>query len=194
MSDLWNKKKYYVSEHAGLAKLNEAYDLLDPEDGKRKLGQATEEVSPFEKFGRLFFDRMFLPLRVRLDDASGKTVLRLERPGSAFLHPIAVFDGEGKRLGTIGQSLLSWSGRLTISGPQGEAVGTISAETCCGRKYQLTDAASNRAGTLTHQWQGFSRELFTSTDDWLLELSGDQRIAPLAVAGALAIDLLFHEN
>ena len=194
MSELWNKKKLYISERAGLANLSEAYDLLDPADGKRKLGQAIEEVSPLEKIARLFLDRMFLPLRLRLEDTAGRTVLRLERPGSAFFHPIAVFDGEGNRLGTIGQSLLSWSGRLTISGPQGEAIGTISAETCCGRKYQVTDAASNRAGTLTHQWQTLSRELFTTTDDWLLEWNGDEKFAPLALAGALTTDLLFHEN
>lgn len=194
MSDLWNRKKYYLSEHAGMARLSEAYDLLDPEDGKKMLGRATEEVTPLQKVGRLFLDRMMMPLSLRLDDASGKTVLRLERPGCAFLHPIAVFDGEGKRLGTIGQSILSFSGRLTLSGPQGEPIGVIAAETCCGRKYQFTDASSNRAGTLTHQWQGYSRDLFTSTDDWLLELSGDAGLAPLAVAGALAVDLLFHEN
>ena len=44
-----NRKQYFVREHAGLLKLSDVYDILDP-DTRAKIGEAREEISGLVKF------------------------------------------------------------------------------------------------------------------------------------------------
>ncbi|MBF0499148.1 MAG: hypothetical protein HQM09_03405 [Candidatus Riflebacteria bacterium] len=194
MSDMFSKKKWYISEEPGFSKLHEAYTLLDPEDGKKVLGKAIEEIKTFDKLKKLFLDRGLIPLHVRLNDENGQTLMTLDRKGCTWSTPIEVLDAKGNRIGAIRQAWFSLSGKLSLTGPAGESIGTIDADTCCGKKYTYVDGNGKQVGTITHQWKGYSREWLTTTDDWMVELTEDQTRAPLLLAGALAVDLLFHET
>ncbi|MFZ2960735.1 MAG: phospholipid scramblase-related protein [Candidatus Ozemobacteraceae bacterium] len=196
MSDMFSKKKWYISEHTGFSKLHEAYAILDPQDGKKPLGEAVEEIGAIDKFKKLFLDRGMIPLHVSLQDVSGKPLLKLDRAGCAWFSPIEIRDAGNEMIGSIRQVIFSLGGELTLSGPHGEPVGTVKPESCCGKKYTFADGSGRPVGTIVHQWKSYSRELLTSVDDWMVELAADQAQtqAPLLVAAALTVDLLFHEN
>ena len=84
-----DRKQYFIREHAGLLKLTDTCDILDPET-KEKLGEAREEISGLIKILRLLVNKSLLPTRIAVyagrDEATRKLLFSVRR-GAAFLRP-----------------------------------------------------------------------------------------------------------
>ncbi|RCK78687.1 MAG: hypothetical protein OZSIB_1214 [Candidatus Ozemobacter sibiricus] len=191
MTDFFQRTEYVIREHVGFTSLHEAYDIYDAE-GKTLLATATEQTSLWVMIQKLFLDKAFLPALVQVHDAAGRLLLELEQPRSLIVATLNARDAEGKLLGTFKQNLLSYGGALEVTGPDGLPLGTISGDWKC-RQYLFCDTAGRTLATIDHLYGGVARELLTTADDYRVKIVGDQKIAPLVLAGALAIDLVFHE-
>jgi uncharacterized protein YxjI len=49
-------------------------------------------------------------------------------------------------------------------------------------------------GTVTKKWGGLGRELFTSADNYVIEVKESGAANALLIAAALAIDIVFKEK
>src|SRR5687768_4768146 len=98
------RKQYFIREHAGLLKLSDVYDILDPES-KVKIGEAREEISALVKILRLLINKSLMPTRIGVyqgaDENSRKLVFSIRR-GVALLRPkVDVIDASGTSVGYL---------------------------------------------------------------------------------------------
>lgn len=191
MTDFFQCKEYVVRESVGFTNLHESYDIWDAEE-KARLASASEEADLALKIQKLFLDKAFLPALVKVHDMAGRLLLELEQPRSLIVSSLIARDAEGKTLGTFRQNLFSYGGALEVTGPDGLPLGAISGDWKC-RQYIFADAGGKALATIDHLYGGLARELLTTADDYRVKLLGDQSLAPLVLAGTLAIDLVFHE-
>ena len=191
MSDFFNRRTYLLHEHIGLTNLHEEYEIFDGEDSAH-LGSAVECPSLMQKVGKLFLDRAMLPIQVQVRERSGKTLLKLNREGCGLLHGITVTDQEGKLVCRMIPSLLDIGARIEVQ----DAAGTKLGQICGGWRgdsYSFTGISDELIGKIDHQWRGYATELFTTADDYRIEVFGGASRSPMVLAAALCIDLLYHE-
>lgn len=191
MSDFFNRRTYLLHEHIGLTSLHEEYDIYDAENSAH-LGSAVEQPSLLEKAGKLFLDRAMLPLQVQIRERSGKPLVTLSRNGCGFFHDITVTDHDGKLICRMVPSLVGLGGHIDVQ----DAVGTRLGQICGGwrgESYTFTGISGEAIGKIDHLWRGYATELFTTADDYRIEVLGGASRAPMVLAGALCIDLLYHE-
>ncbi len=60
-------QNYFVKEHVGFGKMHDVYDILDP-DPQEKVGIATENISGFKKFLRLFISKKLMSTQAEVRD------------------------------------------------------------------------------------------------------------------------------
>jgi uncharacterized protein YxjI len=190
MHELWQKRKWFLREDVGATQLHESYRLHDGET-HGLLATALEEADLSIRFQKLFFDKAFLPLNLSVRDLDGRVILTLEQPRSLFCPTLTARDGEGRVLARFRQTFGLWP-RIEMVAEDGRPLGRLAGD-WRARHFQALDASENTIGSIEHQFGGVVRELFTTADDYLIQLCGDQANAPLLIAGALVVDTLFHE-
>ncbi|HEX2862712.1 MAG TPA: hypothetical protein VHN79_13785, partial [Lacunisphaera sp.] len=111
------RKQYFIREHAGLMKLSDVYDILDPET-KNKLGEAREEISGLVKVMRLLISKQLMPTRVAVyegaDKANQKLLFSIRRGVALFRPKVAVMDASGVPLGYLQSKALSIGGAFRV--------------------------------------------------------------------------------
>ena len=191
MADLMNTRKIRIHEHIGMTSLHEEYDLCDAENHIR-LGTAKEEVSLGQKVGKFFLDRSMLGIRMEVRNSGGNVAMTIEREGCSWRNAINVKDSEGKLICRMHPTCLSMGARIEVTDAAGSSLGRISGG-CYGSLYQFTGLGGELIGKIEHLSRGIMTDLFTSADDYLVEIVGSESRVPMVLAGALCVDLVYHE-
>jgi uncharacterized protein YxjI len=67
-----------------------------------------------------------------------------------------------------------------------------------GWSFQFLDESGKVLGTITKKWGGIGRELFTSADNYMIQIddavSSDAKLATLLLAAGLSIDMVYKER
>jgi len=78
----------------------------------------------------------------------------------------------------------------------GQKVGEIRAENWRAWNFAIVDQMDQEVGRITKTWEGFAKTLFTTADDYLLEinpsLQGPLRV--LAFASAVGVDTALKQD
>jgi uncharacterized protein YxjI len=129
-------------------------------------------------------------------DASGAKVVELTRPRKVFKSTVLVKDGRGSDVGKIVQLNVVGKIHFGLEDAQGQAIGAIRAENWRAWNFSIQDAAGTEVGRITKTWEGLAKTLFTTADDYLLEIrapvSGPMR--QLVLASAAGIDLALKQD
>ncbi len=190
---LLDRHLVFVREHVGMFKLSGAYDLLDPENGQ-PVGIAQEVLPGWVKFLRLLVKKQGLPTRVEVAPAAGQPAVLVLRRGFTFLRArVEVLDGAGTQLGTLRAKLLSLGGGFHVFSADGQPFAEVKGD-WKGWNFKLLDLNGGEMGTVTKKWGGLGRELFTSADNYVIEVKETSSGNALLLAAALAIDLVFKER
>lgn len=191
-----DRTKYLVKEHVGMLKLVDAYDIFDAESGE-KLGVAKEEINTFFQLLRLIVNKQLMPTTVVLRDDSEQPVLTIHR-GVAFLRSkVTVADGEGNPLGYFKSKLFSIGGGFDVFNMSNQPVAEVKGD-WKGWNFKFKTSSGQEIGTVTKQWAGMAKELFTSADNYVIALADDTAsnpsLAALLLAAGIAIDTVYKEN
>jgi uncharacterized protein YxjI len=191
-----DRTQYLVKEHVGMFKLTDAYDIFDAESGE-KLGVAREELNGFVKFLRLLVNKQLMPTTVVIRDDAEEAVLTIRR-GVAFLRSkVTVADGEGASLGYFKSKLFTLGGGFDVYNLSGQKVAEVKGD-WKGWNFKFRTAAGQELGTVSKQWAGMAKELFTSADNYVIALangtSSNPSLAALLLAAGIAIDTVFKEG
>lgn len=189
--------QFLVKEHVGMLKLTDAYDILDPATGK-KVGFAHENLSALAKLGRLLIDKRLLPTRVEIKETEDGPAVLVLRRGFTFLRArVEVLDRSGTLLGWFRAKLLTLGGGFFVHNAEGKQVAEVKGD-WKGWNFQFVAADGAQWGTVTKQWAGIGKELFTSADTYIIalepKLGSNPAMASLLLAAGLAIDTVFKEN
>lgn len=191
-----DRTKYLVKEHVGMLKLVDAYDIFDAESGE-KLGVAKEEINTIFQLLRLIVNKQLMPTTVVLRDDGEQPVLTIHR-GVAFLRSkVTVADGEGNPLGYFKSKLFSIGGGFDVFNMSNQPVAEVKGD-WKGWNFKFKTSSGQEIGTVTKQWAGMAKELFTSADNYVIALADDTTsnpsLAALLLAAGIAIDTVYKEN
>jgi uncharacterized protein YxjI len=190
---LLDRQLLFVREHVGLFKLSGAYDLLDPET-QQPVGLARENLSGFLKFLRLLVNRSALPTRVEISAGEGQPpVLVLKRGFTLFRARVDVLDGAGVKIGWLKSKMFSIGGGFWVMSADDQPFAEVRGD-WKGWNFKLLDLQGREMGQVTKKWGGLGRELFTTADNYVIEVRERSASNALLLSAALAIDLVFKEK
>lgn len=191
MSELFFKRSLRIHEDIGLTKLHECYRIVDPTDG-HEIATATEEADLWACAQKLFLDKSLVPMTIRLADARGATLLTLKQSRSILRTKITAYHSDGRVLGIFQETLCPVHPRINVTDAQGQSLGHLIGD-WRKRRFSYHDAGGVEVGRVEHLYTGLARALFTTADDYHIDVLGDLSWNPLLIAGTLAIDVMFHE-
>jgi uncharacterized protein YxjI len=192
-----NRKQYFIREHAGLLKLSDVYDILDPES-KAKIGEAREEISGWVKALRFLINKSLMPTRIAVyegsDDASKKLLFSIRRGVALFRPKVQIVDASGAAVGYLQAKAFSLGGAFRVFTADGTEVALVKGD-WKGWNFRFL-SGETELGVVTKKWAGLGKELFTSADNYIISINGapDPAINLLLIAAGLAIDTVFKES
>jgi uncharacterized protein YxjI len=196
MTTLLQMDRIFVRQRAKLIELSNEYGVFD-EQGQQIATFREEGQSVWRKALRLLtkFDSL-LTHTYSLYDASGTKVLGLVRPGTVWKSKVEVTDGIGAPAGHLVQENVIGKIRFRMESADGQAVGYVNAENWRAWNFQIVDAAGAEIGRVTKKWGGVAREMFTTADNYLVEISPglDGSLRLLALASGVGIDTALKQT
>jgi uncharacterized protein YxjI len=193
MKHLLDYRRVFVRERVALVKLTDTYDLVDPES-KAVIGIAWENVSGWIKFFRLLINKSLLPTRVEIAPAEKQPPVLIIKRNVGFLRKkVTVFDGGGVPLGYFKSKLFSLGGGFLVFSPDGQQFADVKGD-WKGWNFKFLDGTGQEMGVVTKKWAGFGKELFTSADNYIVEIKEGTTNNALLLAAAIAIDTVFKEK
>jgi uncharacterized protein YxjI len=194
MSLALDRNVYFVKEHVGLFKAANEFDLFEP-TGEHLLQCREPNLGPFAKILRFTDFKRMTPFDIRVKDSHGVEVLRVTRGVSFLLSKVSVHDGGGTLLGGFQQRFFSIGGKFDVLDAHDRPVCRLQGK-WTGWEFEFKSEQKSFA-KVTKKWAGIGRELFTSADNYVLQIdpsvpSGHPARA-LIVAAVLVIDMVLKE-
>jgi uncharacterized protein YxjI len=198
VADLLGLDRLVVSQKAKLIELTNEYRIRD-EDGNDVGVIRQEGQSKAKKLLRLVTSvDQFLTVRLSVYDAAGAKVVGLRRPAKILKSTVEVTDRAEQLVGRIVQQNVLGKIRFGLVGADGSALGEIRAENWRAWDFAVVDAAGAEVARITKKWAGLGKELFTTADNYVLEVSpgvaGPVRLLVLAAAAGIDTALKQDSN
>jgi uncharacterized protein YxjI len=198
-----DRNQFFVKEHVGLFKLSDTYDIIDPKT-QQKIGLAQERVPTHIQLLRLVIDKQKLPTRVDVitgaDDHGhgGTVIISIIRGWTLFWRSQVMVEVEGgKQVGYFVSKWFSLGGGFWLHDNAGTKVAEVKGD-WKGWNFKLLDIGGKEMGLITKKWAGFGRELFTSADNYMIDinpaLASSTAIKALLIAACLSIDTIYKES
>jgi uncharacterized protein YxjI len=189
---------YFIREHLGILKLSDTYDLLDPATNQQ-IGVAKEEISGFMKLLRLLVNKQMLPTQINVYESSdGETLGDLQfsiKRGFTFMRSqVDVLNGEGESIGYFKSKLFTLGGAFRVFSTDNQEVALVKGD-WKGFNFRFLQG-EKELGTVTKQWGGLGKELFTSADNYVVSFEGEPNpvMTILLLAAGLAVDCVYKEK
>jgi uncharacterized protein YxjI len=197
VSDLLTRDKLVFNQKAKVIEMNIDFAIRDP-DGN-EVGRIRQEgQSRLKKFARLVSSvDQFLTHTLAVYDAGGSKVVELTRPAKVFKSTVQVKDGAGNEAGRIVQQNMVGKIRFGLQDAQGQELGSINAENWRAWNFSIRDAAGTEVARITKTWEGLAKTVFTTADDYLLEVGSAQlplAMRQLVLASAAGVDLALKQD
>ena len=195
MTDILDRNVYFVREHVGMFKAAKNFDILDPATGEEILHCREPHLGGFTKFLRFTDYKRMTPFDVRVTTPEGEPVLQVTRGVSVFLSKVEVSDASGTLLGGFQQKFFSIGGKFELQDPSGQPLCMLAGK-WTGWEFKFT-AGDRELAKVSKKWSGVGKELFTSADNYMLEISDDvppgAPVRKLILASVLCIDMVLKE-
>jgi len=185
-----------INQKAKLIELTNEYMIRDT-DGNQIGVIRQEGQSTLKKVARFVSSLdQFMTHTLAAYDVSGAKVLELTRPRKVMKSRLIVSDGAGMQVGEIRQQNVFGKIRFGLHDVAGNKIGEIQAENWRAWNFAIVDAAGSEVGRITKTWEGLAKTLFTTADDYLLDLhpgvAGPLRM--LAFASAVGVDTALKQD
>jgi uncharacterized protein YxjI len=195
MNQLLNKNVFLVKEHVGAFKAANNYDIYDPETGEIIMLWREDRVGLFTRILRFTEYKRYTPFDIRITSPEGRQIVRVAR-GIAFLRShVTVFDDSDARLGGFQQKLLSIGGKFEVLDEHGRALCKLVGK-WTGWNFRF-EAGDKELAHVTKKWAGVGKEMFTSADNYVLQISDgvpqESKLRQLILAAVMCIDMVLKE-
>ena len=195
MHDALNRNLFLVKEHVGMFKAANNYDIHDPDTGEIVLLCREQGLGRLTRFLRFTDWKRRTPFDLHITTPEGEQLVRVKRGWSFWLSKVDVFDGNNRAAGCFAQKFFSVGGAFDVLGTNDEVL--------CSLKGKWTSwdfrfiAGGQEFAHVTKKWAGLGKEMFTSADNYILEIAesvpADSRLRILILAAVLCIDMVLKE-
>ncbi len=195
MDSILEKNLYLFKEHVGFLKAHNNYDIYDPESKEMILHCREKNLNAFYKIVRLFrnYKRM-TPFEIEIKGLDGKKILKVKKGFSFFLSKIQVFDENDILVGIFKQRL-SFNTNFDMLDKREKLVCKLKGN-FIGWNFKFL-RGDTEVGLVTKKWAGIGKEMFTSADNYILEIKNkvekDSPLRLLILAAVICIDMVIKE-
>lgn len=187
---------FLVKEHTGLFKAANNYDIFDIESGEKLLECREPNLGIFTKLFRFTDYKRMTPFHIEIRDTEGNVIVEVKRGISIFLSKVEVYDGEGLYIGGFKQKLFSIGGKFSVLDANERPICMLKGK-WTGWDFRFMSAEERELAHVTKKWAGIGKELFTSADNYVLEVSeevgADSNERKLILAAVMCIDMVLKE-
>ncbi|MEU3027172.1 phospholipid scramblase-related protein [Streptomyces incarnatus] len=192
---LFTEPVLVVNQKAKLIELTNEYKVMDQHG--RELGSVTEVgQGALRKILRFVSSwDQFLTHKLEIRDAYGQPQLLLTRPAKIFKSRVIVSRPDGSPVGEIVQQ--NMIGKINFAMyVNGQQVGAIKAENWRAWNFAIVDHTDNEVARITKTWEGLAKTLFTSADNYVLQIHYQlpEPLLSLVVATALTVDTALKQD
>ncbi len=196
MTTLLDTSEFFVNQKAKLVEMTNEYKIRDTEGNE--IGAIRQEgQSKLKKVARLVSSLdQFMTHTLAVYDAGGDKVLQLTRPRKIMKSRLLVEDGSGSPVGTIAQRNMVGKIRFGLEDAQGQALGEVRAENWRAWDFAIVDQAEREVARITKRWEGLTKTMFTTADDYFVEIDPSLRgsLRLLAFAAAAGVDTALKQD
>lgn len=195
MHSALHRNTFFVKEHVGLFKAANNYDIFEPVSGQKILECREPNLGFFTKVLRFTDYKRLTPFEVVISTPEGHKVLTVRRGISFLLSKVDVLDENDRLVGRFKQRMLSIGGKFDVQDAAGTVVCTLKG------KWSSWDFRFMQGETelacVTKKWAGLGKELFTSADNYMLQISErvdrNNTARILIMAAVMCIDMVLKE-
>jgi uncharacterized protein YxjI len=191
-----NKNLFFVKEHVKVFKAANSFDILDPDSKQVILNCREENLGFFTKLFRFTDYKRMTPFNMEIKSPEGQPVLTVRRGVSFFLSEVEVLDDRNQLIGKFKQKFFSIGGKFEVLDASERPLCMLKGKwTSWDFKFVANDG--KEFATVTKKWSGLGKELFTSADNYVLQISSevpaDHPLRMLILAAVMCIDLVLKE-
>ncbi|EST35186.1 phospholipid scramblase-related protein [Streptomyces roseochromogenus] len=192
---LFTEPVLVVNQKAKLIELTNEYKVMDQHG--RDIGSVTEVGQGALKKIFRFVSSLdqFMTHKLEIRDAYGQPQLLLTRPAKFFKSRVVVTRPDGSTVGEIVQQ--NMIGKINFAmNANGQQVGAIKAENWRAWNFAIVDHADNEVARITKTWEGLAKTLFTTADNYVLQIHYQlpEPLLSLVVATALTVDTALKQD
>ena len=196
MSELLTRDRLVFNQATKIIEMNIDFAIRDEEGNE--VGRIRQEgQSQAKKLLRLVSSLdQFMTHTLSVYDKDGSKVVELTRPRKIIKSTVLVKDGSGADVGKIVQENMIGKIHFGLEDSQGQTIGAIRAENWRAWNFSIQDPGGNEVGRITKAWEGLAKTIFTTADNYVLEVSGQvsPRLRMLMLASAAGIDLALKQD
>ena len=189
-----NANLFLVKEHVGIFKAANNYDIYDPENDSIVMECREDNLGFFTKLLRFTDYKRMTPFDIQIRTPEGQLV-RVKRGISIFLSKVEVFDENDELIGMFKQKLFSIGGAFSILDANEKPICQLKGK-WTGWNFKFLHGDEELA-TVSKKWNGLGKELFTSADNYVLQISDsvpqDHICRQLILAAVMCIDMVLKE-
>ncbi len=195
MHPVLNQNQFLVKEHVGMFKAASNYDVYDPGSGEVVMTCRELRLGALTKMLRFTDYKRMTPFLLDIDAVDGTQLLTVQRGVSLFLSNVDVLDENQQRVGGFKQKMFSIGGKFDVMGQSDQVLCSLKG-TWTSWDFRFL-AGDTELARVTKKWSGLGKELFTSADNYMLQISEevppDNPLRQLILASVFCIDLVLKE-
>jgi uncharacterized protein YxjI len=192
---LFTEPVLVVNQKAKLIELTNEYKVMDQhgnplgsvaEVGQSGLKKALRFVSSIDQY---------MTHKLEIRDAYGQPQLVLTRPAKFMKSRVIVERPDGQPVGEIVQQNMIGKINFAIN-VNGQQVGAIRAENWRAWNFAIVDHTDNEVARITKTWEGLAKTMFTTADNYVLQIHYQlpEPLLSLVVATALTVDTALKQD
>jgi len=192
---LFTEPVLVVNQKAKLIEVTNEYKVMD--QNGNQIGSVTEVGQGALKKVLRFVSSVdqFMTHRLEIRDAYGQPQLLLTRPAKFLKSKVVVSRPDGSPVGEIVQQ--NMIGKISFAmNANGQKVGAIKAENWRAWNFSIVDHADNEVARITKTWEGLAKTMFTTADNYVLQIHYQlpEPLLSLVVATALTVDTALKQD
>ncbi|WP_393062671.1 phospholipid scramblase-related protein [Streptomyces sp. LN549] len=192
---LFNQQVLVVNQKAKLIEVTNEYSVFD-QHGNTVGSVVQVGQSALRKVLRFLTSiDQYLTHRLEIRDAYGQPQLLLTRPAKFIKSKVIVQRPDGQPVGEIVQQNAIGKINFAIM-VDGQQIGAIRAENWRAWNFAIVDHNDAEIARITKTWEGLAKTLFTTADNYVLQIHYQlpEPLLSLVVATALTVDTALKQD
>lgn len=193
MSDALNRNIYLVKEEPKLLGGEFNCDMMDPQSGELLLACRERKPGRLTRLFRFSDFKRTTPFDIRVSDPTGKQLLRIVRGVPVCFSRVRVYDESDVLIGIFRQRMFTFSGAFDVLDAAENPVCHLRGG-LMGWSFRFLTPDGTELAHVTKRWAGLGQELFTSADDYMLQIDDavppNSTIRHLILASVLCVGIV----
>jgi uncharacterized protein YxjI len=196
MNAVLNKNLFFIKEKVGMFKAANSFDIFDPESKQLVLECREERLGGFTKFFRFTKYKKMTPFEIDVKVPGGQKLITVKRGVNIWLSKVDVFDENNVLVGKFKQKFFSIGGKFDVLDANEKVLCSLKGK-WTSWDFKFVTADGKEFANVSKKWAGLGKELFTSADNYILQVSpevpADHSLRVLIMAAVMCIDLVLKE-